>query len=174
MTTWMTPDEVCEALGIGRAQLTNLARAGLLTRTFDRPDAAGHPRYTAESVSSLVAERTRLVDPKRWMSREEACALLEVTPRRWVSIRRAHDVGDNGTSVTQWQRYSRADVLAVARTRQPGVMTRFLTERQAAEQLGVSTGVLRSSAQRTPTKFGYNPRNRRYSAARVAALAPTS
>lgn len=170
MTTWMTPDQACAALEVGRDQLAGLARAGLLVRTFDLPEAPGRPRYEAASVDSVVGYRGRLLDPERWIDREQACALLEVSKRGWVKLRRIHEIGDNGSPVSRWLRYDRADVVSLARDRAPGPMTRFLTETQAAEQLGITTAVLARRASRNPERLGFNHRTRRYSAARVADL----
>jgi len=167
---WITADQAAEALGVGRSQLGRMAHDGVLTRTFDRPDAPGRPRYRRESVAALVGERARLTDPEVWMTRAEVCALLEITPRAWVDLRRDYGIGDNGSTVARWLRYDRAEVNALARLRRSAPLTRFLTESQAAEKLGMATGSLRQRALRNPRRFGFNARTKRYSAARVDAL----
>lgn len=174
MDEWIDPAAAGAALGVGPAQLGGLARLGLLRRTFDRPESPGRPRFQAHSVAALAHRRAELIDPDRWLTRSEACALLEVTPRAWLDLRREHGVRDNGSPVNRWYRYDRADVLALAESRRPGPLTRFLTESQAAEQLGTSTAVLRSDAEGDPGRYGFNPRTHRYSAARIADLAPVS
>ncbi len=171
MDEWIDPATAGQALGVGASQLGGLARLGLLRRTFDRPESQGRPRYEAHSVAALAHRRAELTDPEWWLTRSEACALLEVTPRAWLDLRRSHGVRDNGSPVTRWHRYSRADVLSLVRSRRPGALTRFLTESQAAEQLGTSTEVLRQRVADDPSHFGYNHRTRRYSAARVGELA---
>jgi hypothetical protein len=170
-SAWMTGDEAAEVLGVSTGQVARLAKRGELTRSFDRPDAAGHPRYATGSVNHLARVRRRLVDPAQWLTRSQASAALGVSVRGFVKLCHQHRVRTNGAAATRYVRYSAEDVrkLTEARSAAP---QRVMDEETAARELGGSTVL--SSVLASGIDLGYNPRTRRYSAARVREVATTA
>jgi hypothetical protein len=166
----MTGDEAAEVLGVSTGQVARLAKRGELTRSFDRPDAVGHPRYATGSVLTLKRVRRGLIDSSRWLTRTEASKLLGVSVRGFVKLCHRHQVRTNGAAATRYVRYSAQDVdkLVKARSATPG---RVMDERSAAEELDVTTDGLNELADVHPTQLGYNHRTRRFSAAQVRELA---